>query len=71
LQRNIGYDGGEPGDDFVQLNIEGGWRFFNRRAQIVVGVLNLTGQNYNLNPLTEYSELPRSRVFFGQLSFVF
>ncbi len=71
LQRNIGYDGGEPGDDFVQLNIQGGWRFFHRRAQILIGVLNLTGQNYHLNPLTEYSELPRSRVFVAQLNFVF
>jgi Tfp pilus assembly protein PilF len=71
LQRNIGYDGAEPGDDFVQLNIEGGWRFFHRRAQLLVGVLNLAGKNYNLNPLTEYSELPRSRVFIAQFNFEF
>ncbi|HUA64520.1 MAG TPA: FecR domain-containing protein [Alphaproteobacteria bacterium] len=71
LQRNIGYDGTEPGNDFVQLNIQGGWRFFHRRAQILIGVLNLTGQNYSLNPLTEYTELPRSRVFIAQLNFVF
>ncbi|HXC34511.1 MAG TPA: hypothetical protein VNV43_01465, partial [Candidatus Acidoferrales bacterium] len=71
LQRNIGYDGAEPGDDFVQLNIQGGWRFFHRRAQLLVGVLNLTGRNYKLNPLTEYSELPRSRVFMAQFNFEF
>lgn len=71
LQRNIGYDGSEPGDDFVQLNIQGGWRFFNRRAQLVFGILNLTSQNYKLNPLTEYSELPRFRVYYGQFSFEF
>jgi Tfp pilus assembly protein PilF len=71
LQENIGYNGTEPPDDFVQLNLEAGWRFFHRRAQLLVGVLNLTDQNYHLNPLTEYSELPRSRVFIAQLNFEF
>ena len=71
LQQNIGYGGAEPGNDFVQLDIEGGWRFWQRRGQLTVGVLNLAGQNYKLNPLTVYSELPRSRVFFVQLNIVF
>ena len=71
LQENYGYSPAEPGDDFVQLNLEAGWRFFHRRAQLLVGILNLTGQNYHLNPLTEYSELPRSRVFIAQLNFEF
>jgi hypothetical protein len=71
LQENFGYGGAEPGDGFAQLNLEGGWRFFHRRAQLLVGVLNFTGQNYKLNPLTEYSELPRSRVFIAQFSFQF
>jgi Tfp pilus assembly protein PilF len=71
LQENYGYDGTEPGDDFVQLNLEAGWRLFNRHAQILVGLMNLTGQDYQLNPLNVYSELPRKRVFFSQLSFQF
>ncbi len=71
LQENLGYTPAEPGDDFVQLNIEGGWRFYHRRANLLVGVLNLTGQNYRLNPLNVYSELPRSRVFNAQFSFEF
>jgi Tfp pilus assembly protein PilF len=71
LQQNFGYSPAEPGDDFVQLDLAGGWRFWQRRAQLLVGILNLTGQNYSLNPLTEYSELPRSRVFYGQFSFEF
>lgn len=68
LQQNLGYDGAEPGDDFVQLDLEGGWRFYHRRAQLLVGILNLTGRNYSLNPLTEYSELPRSQVFIARFS---
>lgn len=68
LQQNYGYSPAEPGDNFVQLDIEGGWRFYHRRGQLLVGVLNLTGRNYNLNPLNLYSELPRSRVFIVQFN---
>ena len=71
LQQNLGYTPAEPGDDFVQLDIDGGWRFYHRRGELMVGVLNLTGQNYHLNPLNLYSELPRSRVFMAQFSFEF
>ena len=71
LQENVGYDGAEPGDNFVQLNLVGGWRFWQRRGELLVGVLNLTRSNYNLNPLTEYPELPRTRVFYGQFTFEF
>ena len=71
LQENLGYTPAEPGEDFVQLDIEGGWRFYHRRGELLVGVLNLGGQNYHLNPLNVYSELPRSRVFIAQFSFEF
>ncbi len=71
LQQNYGYSPAEPGNDFVQLDLEGGWRFFQRRAELLVGILNLTGQNYSLNPLNVYSELPRKCVFYGQFSFEF
>lgn len=71
LQQNFGYSPAEPGDDFVQLDLVGGWRFWQRRGQLLIGVLNLTAQNYSLNPLNEYPELPRSRVFYGQFSFEF
>jgi Flp pilus assembly protein TadD len=71
LQANHGYTPAEPGDDFVQLDLQGGWRFFQRRAELRVGILNLTGQDYRLNPLNAYSELPRSRVFMAQFSFEF
>lgn len=71
LQQNYGYSPAEPGDDFVQLDIEGGWRFYHRRAEVLVGVLNLTGRDYSLNPLNVYSELPRSRVFIAQVNLEF
>jgi Tfp pilus assembly protein PilF len=71
LQENLGYTPAEPGDSFVQLDLQGGWRFFHRRAELLLGVLNLTGRNYSLNPLNVYSELPRSRVFNVQFSLEF
>jgi Tfp pilus assembly protein PilF len=71
FQENFGYTPAEPGDDFAQLDLQGGWRFLNRHAVLALGILNLTGQNYNLNPLTVYSELPRSRVYSFQFSVEF
>ena len=54
--------GGEPGANFWQFNAFVGYRFPRRKAQVTLGLLNLTGQNYNLNPLNLYNELPRSRT---------
>jgi hypothetical protein len=34
-----------------------------------VGVLNLTGQDYKLNPLNLYNELPHARTFVTRLQF--
>ena len=62
---------GEPGDDFWQLNAFGGYRFLHRKGQITLGLLNITGQNYQLNPLNVYSELPRSRTLALRLQFNF
>jgi outer membrane receptor protein involved in Fe transport len=61
-QNNIGYSGTIPGDDFWQFNAYAGYRFPRRRAEITLGLLNLTGQNYKLNPLNIYNELPRERT---------
>lgn len=65
-QHNIGYDGMEPGDDFWQFNVFAGYRLPRRRAQVAVGVLNLAGRNYQLNPLNLYNELPRERTLAVQ-----
>jgi tetratricopeptide (TPR) repeat protein len=58
-----------PTEQFWQLNAFVGWRFARRRAELVVGGLNLTGQDYKLNPLNLHPELPRERTL--QVSFNF
>ncbi len=62
VQNNIDEASTEPGDNFWQLNAFAGYRFLQRRAELTLGLLNITDQNYNLNPLNLYSELPRSRT---------
>jgi hypothetical protein len=61
-QSNSGYNPGEPGDNFWQLNAFVGYRSPGRKAEVSFGLLNITDQNYNLNPLNLYNELPRSRT---------
>jgi cytochrome c-type biogenesis protein CcmH/NrfG len=70
-QSNSGWTPAEPGDHFFQPNLFAGYYFAHRRAALLLGILNLTGGNYNLSPLTPYQELPRSRVFEAKLNFVF
>lgn len=61
-QSNDGYATALPGEDFWQFNVSAGYRFLQRRAELRVGVLNLTDEDYHLNPLTVYRELPRERT---------
>ncbi|HSY17583.1 MAG TPA: TonB-dependent receptor [Candidatus Acidoferrales bacterium] len=70
-QQNQGYTPAEPGDNFWQGNVQAGWRFFQRRAELSAGVLNVAGRNYHLNPLNVYQALPRDRVFFTQFKIQF
>jgi tetratricopeptide (TPR) repeat protein len=70
-QRNTGYQGTEPGDDFWQFNTFAGYRFPRRCAEVTLGLLNITDQNYRLNPLNIYNELPRSRTLLVQLKINF
>ena len=51
-----------PGEDFWQFNSLIGYRFPRRRVTLTLGLLNLTDQNYQLNPLTLYNDLPRGRT---------
>ena len=69
-QSNSGYSPTE-GDDFWQLNTFVGYRFPRRKAELLLGVLNLTDQDYHLNPLNLYNELPRSRTLELRLQFNF
>ncbi len=70
-QSNFGYAPDQPGDDFWQFNVFAGYRFAHRRAEARIGLLNLTGQDYQLNPLTFYLELPHRRTFFASLKIRF
>ena len=70
-QRNYGYGGEEPGQDFFQGNIYLGYRFPRDHGLVRIGLLNVTGQNYQLNPLTAYVELPRDRVVEVTFGFQF
>jgi hypothetical protein len=76
LQFNSGqspsnFDPPNPRNDFVQVNLFAGYRFWHRRGDLTFGVLNVGGGNYSLNPLNILNELPRSRVFMGKASFTF
>jgi outer membrane receptor for Fe3+-dicitrate len=70
-QSNQGYTPDIPGDDFWQLNVFAGYRFAQRRAEIRLGILNLTDQDYKLNPLNLTPELPRDRTLSASLRFSF
>jgi predicted Zn-dependent protease len=70
-QSNHGYTPDQPGDDFWQYNFWVGWRLWRRQVEARVGVLNLSGRDYNLNPLTLYTELPRQRTLALSLKFYF
>jgi outer membrane receptor protein involved in Fe transport len=62
-QDNHGYSPGLPGDDFWQHSIYAGYVFGHRRAELRLGIVNLTDQDYRLNPLNLQSELDRGRTF--------
>ena len=61
--------GSLPDDDFWHLNAVAGYRFPRRRAEIAVGLLNITDQDYRLNPLNSVIELPRGRTFVVSMKF--
>jgi outer membrane receptor protein involved in Fe transport len=66
-QHNEGYTPNLPADDFWQFNAFAGCRFFHRKAELRVGVLNITGQDYNLNPLNIHEEYPHHRTLTMRL----
>jgi Tfp pilus assembly protein PilF len=70
-QSNNGYNPGEPGDAFWQFNALAGYRSPRRRIEATVGLLNIASQNYNLNPLNLYNELPRRRTVAVRLRLTF
>ena len=73
-QSNRGYSTDLPGDDFWHFNIYAGYRFVqraDRAAELKLGLLNLTDQDYQLNPLNLYNELYRDRTFTVSFKFYF
>ena len=76
-QNNSGYldQNGNPvgdyGDTFWQVNAYAGCRFWHRRAELTLGLLNLFDQNYQLQPLNLYNEMARSRTFLARLRISF
>jgi hypothetical protein len=70
-QSNSGYTPALAGDSFWQFNAFVGYRFLQRRGEIRVGLLNITDEDYQLNPLTLYNELPRERTLTVSLKLDF
>ncbi|MGE4180988.1 MAG: FecR domain-containing protein [Limisphaerales bacterium] len=61
-QSNHGDAAWMAGDSFWRHDVWVGWRFLQRRAEVSVGVLNLTDEDYRLYPLNYYGETYRERT---------
>ncbi|HTD65359.1 MAG TPA: TonB-dependent receptor, partial [Candidatus Limnocylindria bacterium] len=70
-QNNRGDTSDLEDDCFWQLNVFVGYRFWRRRAEARVGLLNVTDQDYRLSPVNLYTELPRERTFYASFKFYF
>lgn len=70
-QSNHGYSPDLPGDDVWQFNVFAGYRFPRRQAEIMVGLLNISDQDYKLNPLNYYVDYPRDRTMVVSAKFNF
>ena len=70
-QENGGYQTPRADADFWQWDFLAGYRFPRRRAEVLVGVLNFTGQDYRLSPLNLHLETQRDATFTAQFRFQF
>ena len=70
-QSNRSGDAALADADFWQFNLYAGWRFWQRRAELQLGLLNLGDQDYQLNPVNLYYAQPRGREFMARLKFNF
>ncbi len=66
-QSNVGYSPDIPGDDIFQLNAYAGFRFRRNYGDVTLGLLDINDQDYKLNPLNYYNELPRERTLAVQV----
>jgi tetratricopeptide (TPR) repeat protein len=60
-----------PGDDFWMFNVYAGYRFYRNQCEVAIGVLNLGDNDYQLEPLNYYLDMPRERTFFARMKFSF
>ena len=58
-------------EEFWQFNVIAGYRFAQRRAEMAVAGLNLSDQDYRLNPINYHAELPRERTLLVSFKFNF
>jgi hypothetical protein len=70
-QNDWGYTPALASTDFWQQNLTIGYRLKRQRGEISFSILNLGDQDYQLNPLTLYNELPRDRTYVGRIKFNF
>jgi len=70
-QRNGADDSALSDEDLWQFNLFAGYRFPRRRAELSVGLLNLAGQDYRLNPLNLHGDLARERTLVVNCKFNF
>ncbi|MGP8199694.1 MAG: FecR domain-containing protein [Limisphaerales bacterium] len=61
----------EPGADFWQCNIYGGYRFPRRHIEMAIGLVNMFNQGYNVDPVTYFLEQARTRTLMASLKFNF
>lgn len=54
-----------------QWNLWAGYRFWQRRAEMSAGILNISDQDYQLHPIHYYNELPRERTFTARFRLSF
>jgi hypothetical protein len=66
-QSNVGYAPDIPGDEIFQANAYVGYRFRRNFGEITLGFLNMNDQDYKLNPLNYYNELPRERTLAARV----
>ena len=70
-QSSRGYSPALADADFWQHNVVAGYRFWQRRAEVRLALLNLTDQDYRLNPLTLHAESPHERTLAASVRFNF
>jgi len=73
FSRHLKFSGGVPlaVADFWQFNLYAGWRFWQRRAELQLGLLNVGDQDYQLNPVNLTYAQPRGREFMARFKFNF